>query len=743
MARGLNDIAEALRRGQKYGRGCTLLIGAGCSKTANIPLAGEIVDHIRNSGMYNRVYELALQRAKSERPDAVVPTYGHCMEEMDRGDQRDLLRGYIKDAKLNWAHAGIASLVKHGYVDRILTTNFDPLIARACAVFNEIPAVYDLTMSTMRRFDDLPDKAIFHLHGQQNGFSLLNSPSELADHKKNIKPLIERVRETRTWIVCGYSGLNDPLFELIEDCVRYEHGLYWIGREDAPAPHLKDLLGPNADKGGHYVEFEGADEFFIRLCHVLEIADFQFMHRPLDHIEELLGQFVEFPNAATDHGIDLLNSAKTSINKYKALLSNVSAQESADQKIAEIIATQGFVSALSTVSENPTLSASLSPDMRAWLIFMEGFWITQKVKDTNEPEKSLELLQKSCEKFAFALAIKPDKHEALYNWGNSLVAQAQLSKDEDARRLWEEAGKKYSAALDISPNLDAALNNWGNTLSALARYSPYEEALVFWSAAREKFIAALEIKGDKHETFYNWANAICSQAKRSNHEDAKKLWIEAGEKYSAALAIKPTLYEALNNWGNALNNQANLNQGDESNRLWTEAASKFVTAHSIKPERHEPLTNWANALAAQAQRSTGVKAHKLWAEVRDKYAAALAIKPDNQEILIGWSSSLVFLAHHNTGFERQKLLTEAYDKASLAEKIAPGEGAYNLACIHAMRGELDSMTHWLGRSHAAAKLPTREQIAEDHDFDGVRDTPEFKAWLTTVIWKDIKTEGME
>ena len=89
MARGLNDIVDALRRGRLYGRGCTLLIGAGCSKTAKIPLAGEIVDHIRTSGLYDRVYELALERAKRERPDAVVPTYGHCMEEMDRGDQRD------------------------------------------------------------------------------------------------------------------------------------------------------------------------------------------------------------------------------------------------------------------------------------------------------------------------------------------------------------------------------------------------------------------------------------------------------------------------------------------------------------------------------------------------------------------------------------------------------------------------------------------------------------------------------
>ncbi len=90
-----------------------------------------------------------------------------------------------------------------GYVDRILTTNFDPLIAQGCAVFNEFPAVYDLTMLGKIRFEDLPDKAVFHLDGQRNGFSLLNAPQELESHRKTVEPLFRHAREGRTWIVCG------------------------------------------------------------------------------------------------------------------------------------------------------------------------------------------------------------------------------------------------------------------------------------------------------------------------------------------------------------------------------------------------------------------------------------------------------------------------------------------------------------------------------------------------------------
>lgn len=71
-----------------------------------------------------------------------------------------------------------------------------------------------------------------------------------------------------------------------------------------------------------------------------------------------------------------------------------------------------------------------------------------------------------------------------------------------------------------------------------------------------------------------------------------------------------------------------------------------------------------------------------------------------------------------------------------AELLLPGKGAYNLACIQAMRGELDDMTPWLDRSHAAGKLPTREHIATDKDFDSVRETPQFKAWLAKMGWLD-------
>jgi Tfp pilus assembly protein PilF len=737
MARTLDDIVEALRRSKGRDMGCTLLLGAGCSKTAGIPLAGGIVDDIRKNALYERVYQRALDRARRERnPHAVEPSYGECMTEMEKGDQRALIRSYIDAARLNWAHAGIAALIKHGYVGRVLTTNFDPLVARACSVFNELPGVYDLTMSDIRNYKELPDKAIFHLHGQRYGFSMLNNPDELERHKRSVEPLFKHAREGRTWIVCGYSGENDPLFDLIKSCDEYDHALYWIGREPDPPAHVQALLSSAHAKGCHYLQFAGADEFFFRLCGALGIADFPFMHRPLEHIEEILAQFVDFPSAATDSGIDLLGVAKASIEYHKNAYFQASAQEAADQKIYELVASQGHAAAASAISQDTSLAAQTSPLARAWLKLLEGVDLYEEAGRSNDPSWALELYRKGSELNATAVQIKPDYHEALYNWGTALAAQTQRSPDADAHHLWAEAGEKFAAALAIKPDLHEALYNWGNALDEQAQRSPDADAHRLWAEAGEKFAAALAIKPDDHEALYNWGNALYAQAQRSPDADAHRLWAEAGEKFAAALAIKPDLHEALHNWGNALDEQAQRSPDADAHRLWAEAGEKYAAALAIKPDKHEALNNWGHALDAQAQRSPDADAHRLWAEAGEKYAAALAIKPDLNKALNNWGIALLAQAHHGSGEERESLLRQAEDKLIQSEAIAPGSAAYNLACVYAVRGALLQMVEWLDRSQAAGDLPTREHIAEDKDFDAVRDTPEFKAWLTKMGWVD-------
>src|SRR6185503_18656439 len=200
MRREIADVLETVKRAKDRDKGCTLLIGAGCSVKAGIPTASEFVEIIHKE--YPRAYERAPKK-----------TYPHVMAELLVAERHDLISKYIDNARLNWAHLAIAQLLKHGFVDRVLTVNFDPLVMRACALVGVFPAVYDFAASQYFKPDFIARQSVFYLHGQHTG------------------------------IVVGYSGENDPVFDHLAKIERYDNGLYWICYNDSPPQtHVQDHL---------------------------------------------------------------------------------------------------------------------------------------------------------------------------------------------------------------------------------------------------------------------------------------------------------------------------------------------------------------------------------------------------------------------------------------------------------------------------------------------------------------------
>jgi NAD-dependent SIR2 family protein deacetylase len=130
----IDDVVETLRTAKDAGLKCAVLIGAGCSVSAGIPTAGGFVEEIRRR--YPRAYQRAAEKA-----------YPKCMAELAPGERRNIIAEYVDRAKVNWAHLSIAQLIKTGFVDRVLTTNFDPLVVRACSLVGIYPAVYDFAAS--------------------------------------------------------------------------------------------------------------------------------------------------------------------------------------------------------------------------------------------------------------------------------------------------------------------------------------------------------------------------------------------------------------------------------------------------------------------------------------------------------------------------------------------------------------------------------------------------------------------
>ena len=566
--RSMEDIVDSLRNPPLRGRCCSLLIGAGCSVEGGIPTAAGFV------GIIEQRYPQAYWRASEK-------TYPQCMAELTLGERRDLVAEYVDKAKINLAHIGIACLMKHGYVDHVLTTNFDPLVMRACALLGELPAVYDFAASQFLGLANVPDKAVFHLHGQRTGLVLMNTKAECERHSRRLGPLFQDAGQGRAWIVVGYSGENDPVFDHLAKVDRFDNGLFWVGYKDSgPAPHLCEKLLVEG-KDAFFTDGWDADSFFVTLTQKLGIFPPSLTQDPFTHLDgtfEMLAPF-RLPVESTDAPQEELTaSPRKWIQRAIADF---------EPGVRTVVGALGMLMAgdyegvfgLAKEHRGP-----LPPELAhalAWSYIAQGNALSDHAK-AQTAEEADKLYKLAGESYAAALAIKPDKHEALNNWGVALSDQAKTRTGEEADRLYRLAGEKYAAALAIKPDKHEALYNWGVALSAQATTKTKKLADWLYRVAGEKN-AALAIKPGKHEALNNWGVALSDRAKTKLGEEVDNLYRLAGEKYAAALAIKPDEHEALNNWALALLGQAKIKTGEDARHCLGDAREKLMRAEEIKP----------------------------------------------------------------------------------------------------------------------------------------------------------------
>ena len=669
--RSIDEIKETLQNAKSRGRGCVLLIGAGCSSKAGIPTAAGFVEIIRDK------YKLAYQRAPEK-------TYPKCMGELLLSERRDLIAQYVDKAQINWAHLCVARLMQAGYVDRVLTTNFDLLVARACAMLGVFPAIYDFATSQLLKKADIPDQAVFYLHGQRTGFVLMNTEDDMERHSKLLGPVFEDAGSGRVWIVVGYSGENDPVFDHLASIPRFDNGLFWIGYGDnEPASHVREKL-LSQDKDAFFTKGFDADSFFVSLTRALEIFPPDLVARPFTYLQRALTYITPFIDPGQTFEDDVMRTPRewilSAIDQFETPAWEIIIQGGRPQMevqlrpglltvAARYLLMQGdyeqVLAFKKDFDESP--SAELA-DVLSMAYVMRGNQLLDRAK-AKTGEEADRFFTEAREMYNAALDIKSDRHEALHNWGNLLLDLAKIKTGQEADQLFAEAEEKYKAALDIKPSMPDVLINWGNLLLDRAKTNSGKEADRLFTEAVEKYKAALDIKPDMHEAFYQWGNVFLDQAKMKTGQEADQLFVEAVEKYKAALAVKPDMYEALNNWGNALLDQAKMKTGQEADQLFAEAEKKYQAALAIKPDRHGVLNNWGNVLSDRARRKTGKEADQLFAEAVEKYKAALAIKPDMYEVLNNWGNLLLDWGKTKTGQAADQLFTEAQEKYKAALEI--------------------------------------------------------------------------
>ena len=667
--REIDDVVETLRQAKGRGKTCTVLIGAGCSVSAGIPTAAMFVDIIKNE--YPRSYKLAKDK-----------TYPQCMAQLSIGERRDLIAKHIDNAKINWAHIGSAQLIKYGYVDGVLTTNFDQLVMKAGAMVGIFPAAYDFAASQLFKSADVPDQAIFYLHGQRTGFVLMNTAEECENHSKLLAPVFDDAGKKRVWLVVGYSGECDPVFEHLAKVDRFDNKLYWVGYGDKePDKHiLERLMKPEND--AYYVKGFDADDFFINLAQRLECFPPDFVGRPFSHLDTTLDMLTKFPVPNQESDLDIVDGARRNIReaigRYErpdtASTSNVDGDKGSKDKVS-LEATALF--SAGKYAEVIKLAGDLTPPFQGvavdplyWSLLEEGNRSCLLARSVGESE-AFDAYSAAIKRYAEAISVKPEGHEAHNNWGNALSAHAKTKSGDEADRLFSESYGRYAEAVRIKPDYHGAFYNWGLALSAQAKTKSGEEADRLFSESHGRYAEAVRIKPDYHEALNNWGITIWDQAQTKSGEQADRLFSESCGRYADVLRIKPDSCEAFNNWGNALSSQAQTKYGEEANRLFTESYDKYAEAVRLKPDYHLALNNWGNALSFQAKTKSGDEAGRLFSESCGKYAEAVLIKPDYYQALNNWGSTLLDHSNMKSGDDADHLFFESCGRYAEAVHIKP------------------------------------------------------------------------
>ncbi|MBY0572197.1 MAG: hypothetical protein K2P84_00825, partial [Undibacterium sp.] len=272
--KNIGNVVDSIRNATGN---CVFLIGAGCSKSAGIPLASELIREI--STKFPHSY------AQAPEPD----NYNSVMSKLTPQERKKLINDHIEKAKINWAHLALAQLFHTQKINRVLTTNFDPLVVRACAMTGHIPAIYDLATTNTFKDNRIAPRSIFHLNGQHTGFTTLNTSEELKEHEVRLREIVKNTnKEGPIWVVIGYSGAADPLLEVLTEVESFEGGMYWVDYDSTPSADIEAKLLNKPRKTVYYLGGHDADNFLTELAQKLDCFPPALLVQPFSHITNMI-----------------------------------------------------------------------------------------------------------------------------------------------------------------------------------------------------------------------------------------------------------------------------------------------------------------------------------------------------------------------------------------------------------------------------------------------------------------------
>lgn len=319
--------------------GALFLIGAGCSRSAGVPLGWEVagiacammaeklapaderVKFILSSELSKNevIFEDALKflkdKALLDRATNLASGYSHIFEQLfnDQSQQNEVISealGFGRN-QINWAHICLGQLVHERYVHTVLTTNFDTLILDGIVRCGTIPAVSDSLDTINRIRGKSPHPQLVHLHGSRHAYSQFNKAADLigTTDRDDLKQMIaELLRDSTALVVVGYAGGEEAVMRHLGEAVeRYsDKPIFWVTKGTSLEGQSKatQTLLSGHDKTRKPRYFMGnwdADDFFRALMQQLTISLPNWMLDPVQFWMERAQEIVKPSNVASTY----------------------------------------------------------------------------------------------------------------------------------------------------------------------------------------------------------------------------------------------------------------------------------------------------------------------------------------------------------------------------------------------------------------------------------------------------------
>jgi len=273
----VQDVVRAIRDCKGH---YAFFIGAGTSKPAGIPTAGDLIWEWRKE-RYGEEHDATPDDvADEEIADWAVSyeddhmaelqnSYGFWFEQVHTtpGQRRNLIREKVEDKEPTFGNIVLASLMADEYIPLTLTPNFDDLVYDALYRFlEEKPLVinHDAVAAEFSLTKERP--MIIKLHGDYLFENLQNLAQETRKLQENMERAFSLALNEYGLIVAGYGGDDTSIMDevILKDIDIPEYGIYWCARERSElSEKAKQLL---EQENTYFVEIDGSEAFFTKLA---------------------------------------------------------------------------------------------------------------------------------------------------------------------------------------------------------------------------------------------------------------------------------------------------------------------------------------------------------------------------------------------------------------------------------------------------------------------------------------------